>query len=179
MASDPRTDQELLAAAGDRGAFGELYRRNEQLIMRFIGARVRDPHLTADLTAETFAAALESVERFDPMRGSASGWLVGIARNVLLASWRQGRVESGARQRLKMRPIFIEDEHLQTIARLCAEEALMSLDQPERDAIARRILDDVSYADLATELECSEQVVRQRVSRGLSRLRRLNEEQQP
>ena len=38
-----------------------------------------DPELAADLTAETFAAALVSVRRFDPARGPAVAWLLGIA----------------------------------------------------------------------------------------------------
>lgn len=39
--------------------------------------------LAADLTAEGFAQALASVERFDPALGTAAAWLFGIARNVL------------------------------------------------------------------------------------------------
>jgi Sigma-70 region 2 len=42
-----------------------------------------DPELDADLTAETFASALEGVDRFDPARGSAVNWLFGIARHQL------------------------------------------------------------------------------------------------
>jgi DNA-directed RNA polymerase specialized sigma24 family protein len=38
--------------------------------------------------------------------------------------------------------------------------------------VRERVLKDRSYRDIAGELECSEAVVRQRVSRGLSLLRR-------
>jgi DNA-directed RNA polymerase specialized sigma24 family protein len=41
--------------------------------------RTRDAELAADLTAETFAAALAARARFDPGRGSASAWLFGLA----------------------------------------------------------------------------------------------------
>ena len=40
-----------------------------------------------------------------------------------------------------------------------------------REAIAARILEERDYPQIAAELECSELVVRKRVSRGLSRLR--------
>ena len=56
--------------------------------------RTRNAELAADLTAETFAAALVARARFDPGRGSASAWLYGIALNKL------ARVERRAKERL-------------------------------------------------------------------------------
>jgi len=177
--ADRRSDEALLAAAlRDRDAYAAFYCRHEALVLRFFGRRVRDPEVSADLTGETFAAALEAVGRFDPSRGSAVGWLLGIARNVLLASWRKGRVESQARERLRMQPVFLEDGHLEAISRLLAEEQVQVLDGAERDAVLGRILDDTGYSELAAALDCSEQVVRQRVSRGLGRLRKLTEKEQ-
>ena len=60
------------------------------------------PDLAADLTAETFACALESIGSYDPAKGRADQWLFGIARNVLGKSYRRGRVEAAARERLGM-----------------------------------------------------------------------------
>ena len=174
MRADQRSDEALLAAAlRDRNAFATFYCRHEALVLRFFGRRVLDPELCADLTGETFAAALEAVGRFDPSKGSAVGWLMGIARNVLLASWRKGRVESQARERLRMQPVVLEDVHVEAISRLIAEQQVAALDDLERDAVLGRILKDESYAELAAALACSEQVARQRVSRGLGRLRAL------
>lgn len=55
----------------------------------------------ADLTAETFAQALVSLDRF---RGatdeSARGWLYGIARNLVRRYHRRGRVELAICQKL-------------------------------------------------------------------------------
>jgi RNA polymerase sigma factor (sigma-70 family) len=48
---------------------------------------------------------------------------------------------------------------------------MASLPSPEREAIERRVLQEQTYKEIATELECSEMVVRKRVSRGLGRLR--------
>jgi RNA polymerase sigma-70 factor (ECF subfamily) len=68
------TDEELLtASANDRAAFGEFYERTERVVLGYFGAATRSADLAADLTAETFAAALSSVGRFDVRRGSARG----------------------------------------------------------------------------------------------------------
>src|ERR1700754_4819637 len=93
------TDETLLASAGrDRAAFGVFYERHERSVLGFFGAVTRRPELAADLTAETFAAALDGVAAFDPERGTPRMWLFGIARNLLAGSARRGRGEAAARR---------------------------------------------------------------------------------
>lgn len=176
------TDEQLLRR--DRAAFGVFYERHERSVLGFFGAVTRRPELAADLTAETFAAALDGVAGFDPERGSARMWLFGIARNVLANSARRGRVETAARRRIGLETLVLERHHVELIETLVAAEgdaivAAWLAELPEDQAIAlrARVLDERDYADIANDLRCSEAVVRQRVSRGLGRLRRrLGEE---
>src|SRR5215218_648685 len=53
------SDAELLSATDTR-SFELFYRRNFEALLGFFARRTRDPELAADLTAETFAAALSS-----------------------------------------------------------------------------------------------------------------------
>ena len=53
---------------------------------------------------------------------------------------------------------------------------LDSLPGEQREAVRARILDERSYRDIAGELQTSELVIRKRVSRGLSTLKRQLEE---
>ena len=53
---------------------------------------------------------------------------------------------------------------------------LRALPAAERAAIEARIVDERDYADVADEIGCSESVVRQRVSRGLRKIRAAVEE---
>lgn len=141
--------------------------------MAFALRRVRSAETAADLTAETFARALEGRGRFDPELGEVRGWLFGIARNVLAGSLERGRVEDAARQRLGMETLVLYDADLARIDELTGvdiEEALTALPEEQAVAVRGRILDETEYARLAQELTCSEGVVRQRVSRGLRRL---------
>src|SRR6478752_6466192 len=60
-----------------------------------------DPAAAHDLTAETFAEAWTARTRFrDDRDGSAAPWLFAIARHVLAASVRRGRLERRACERL-------------------------------------------------------------------------------
>ena len=76
-------------------------------------------------------------------------------------------------------PTLTESEHerIESLAGLSAlgsqlAEALVALPPEQRRAVELRILDDRSYADIAVELEVSEQTARARVSRGLRALGR-------
>jgi RNA polymerase sigma factor (sigma-70 family) len=177
MTGTRQIDEHTLAAAATLGGegFTAFYRHFERPVLGFFMRATGRPDVAADLTAETFAAALETIERYDPARGRPDQWLFGIARNVLGASLRRGRVESVARERLGLPALVLDDHAATTIARLGdgqhAAEALADLPAEQREAIAARVLDERDYADIAGELECSEAVVRQRVSRGLRTLR--------
>lgn len=176
-----RTDSALLA--GDAEDFGEFYARHEDAVLAFFLRRVRNrPELAADLTAETFAAALRGRLTHDPERGEAKAWLFGIARHVLAGSLRRGRVEDEARRKLEMERLVLDDAALERVAALAgrpALEALADLPADQQAAIAGRVVLDRAYDELAAELECSESVVRQRVSRGLRTLRARMEGRQP
>ena len=168
---------ELLARSRtDAKAFAAVYRIYERPLLGFFMKATGRAELAADLMAETFARALERVESYDPQRGSAEQWLFGIARNVLGASYRDGRVQSAARARLGLSQLVVDDHAAETIARLGAGErhatlALARLPEPQRHAIHAHVVQERDYAEIAGELNCSEAVVRQRVSRGLGTLR--------
>jgi RNA polymerase sigma factor (sigma-70 family) len=185
---DRLSDAELLSrTAREPKAFAALYRRHERLVLRFLMARCRDPELTADLAAETFASALEAADRFEPARSggtSAAPWLLGIARNTLLTSVRRGAVAEGARRRLGCEPLALTDDALTRVELrasldLPLEQLLGDLPSDLRDAVVARVLEERDYDEIAATLGCSKQVVRKRVSRGLSRLRALLPASQP
>src|SRR3974390_1195320 len=98
---DSVDEQALLAAARlDAASFSAFYRHFERPVLQFFMHATGRADLAADLAAETFACVLESVASYDSARGRADQWLFGIARNVLGASYRCGRVDAAARERL-------------------------------------------------------------------------------
>jgi RNA polymerase sigma factor (sigma-70 family) len=177
-------DAELLAlTASDPEAFGVFYERFEAQILGFFWRATRRADIAADLTAEVFAAALESAGTFRPGSGSPRGWLFGIARHELADTWERGRVEDRARRRMQVAPQMLTDEALERVeevASRASSEALQlleSLPQDQQLAVSGRVLRELDYAELAAGLSCSQSLVRQRVSRGLRALRaRMKEE---
>ncbi len=175
MSSTEASDEQLLRDGGADG-FALLYERRLRLVRGYLRRRVgAQPELVLDLVAETFARALERREQFDPARGTAAVWLLGIARNLLIDAVRQGRVADASRRRLAMERIVVEDAQLEWIERESGselEDELARLPSQQRDAIELHVLREEPYAEIASRVGCSEQVVRKRVSRGLATLRR-------
>jgi RNA polymerase sigma factor (sigma-70 family) len=169
------SDEELVVR-GDAEGFAALYERRYPLIRGYLRRRLgAHPELVLDLVAETFARALERREQFDGERGPAVGWLIGIARHLLLDAARRGRVDDASRRRLGMERISFERQELELLERNSASElerALARLPDEQRKAIEKRVLEEEPYAAIAAGIGCSEQVVRKRVSRGLATLRR-------
>jgi RNA polymerase sigma factor (sigma-70 family) len=172
------TDGALLAASrSGHGGFGEFYRRHRDTVLAFHMRRVGEPELAADLTAETFAAALAATH--DPERALPEvplAWLFVIAQRKLIDSYRRRRVEDSARQRLGMEPLALDDAALQRIEETArttdvAYELARRLPADQFAALQARVLDERAYADIAGELGCSAAVVRMRVSRALKALR--------
>ncbi len=168
-------DALLITARSGAEGFAALYRHYEGPMLRFFLRATSRADLAADLTAETFARALESVASYDPVKGRADQWLFGIARNVLGSSYRRGRVDAAARERLGLPRLMLDDHVTDTILRLGGQNeatlALAQLPQEQRLAVEARVVEERDYAEIARDLRCSEAVVRQRVSRGLRALR--------
>ena len=170
------TDRDLLRSPEGFAAF---YRCHAQPLTGYFMRRTGDAELTADLVAETFAAALATAGRYDPARGAAVAWLYGIARNQLLHARRRGRVDDRMRRRLGMERLQLTDAGIERVEALAAAEGtaralrelMAELPPEQRAAVEARVVDERDYADIATASDASETVIRQRVSRGLSRLR--------
>lgn len=183
MAADLRTDEQLLAAArAEPEAFAAFYRRHARPLASYFLRRTREAEPAADLTAETFAAALDGCARFDAARGPAVAWLYGIARHQLAAAHRRGSVDDRARRRLGMEPVVLDDAALAQVEAAADEDAAAVLERlppDQRDAVRARVLDEREYGEIALAAQTSESVIRKRVSRGLAGLRARMEEPRP
>lgn len=175
-----RDDATLLAASarGDEQAFVAFYRRHLAAVTGFHLRRTGRRELAFDLTAETFAAVVTGLGGYDPDRGSATTWLFGIAAHKLTDALRRGRVEAAARHRLHHAPIALHDEDLDRVDELASQvdehqlaTLLAGLPPDQRAALLARVVDERPYDEIAASLATSEAVIRQRVHRGLRRLR--------
>ncbi|MEV7120050.1 RNA polymerase sigma factor [Kitasatospora griseola] len=163
--------------------FGAFYRQHVNAILDFVTRRVSDPHLAADLTADIFVAALEAAGSYRPERGTAIGWLYGIARYVIAGHRRGDHRERRAIGRLSGRRLLDEEDILALEERIDAQRAVRDLAQrhaglsaPLREVLDLVVMDGLSTAETAQVLGISQATVRVRMHRAR---RRLGAERQP
>lgn len=166
------SDADLVRASRrNPAAFDELYERTAPTIWAFCERRTHDAHASSELCAETFARAWRSRGRFSTEAADALPWLIGIARMVMRESVRRQRYEQNARRRLGMTvdqgaplPDATWIEGL--------DEALEALPSAQREALALRFEEDLSFAQIGARLDVPAATARSRVHRGLVFLRR-------
>jgi RNA polymerase sigma-70 factor (ECF subfamily) len=172
------SDAELLRGAGrDPEAFRDFYQRYGEEILGYFGRRTGDRDSALELAAETFSQVWMTRERFeDRHQGSAAPWLFGIARNVLLMSIRRGSVERSMAAKLGVieRLDLGGAEYAAPEAAWAegADELLNSLPLSQREALRLRIVDELTYDEVAAALGTSRSAARVRVHRALAALRR-------
>jgi RNA polymerase sigma factor (sigma-70 family) len=173
------SDRELLSRcrSGDREAYGIFYARHRQAILGYLAHRTPAPEIAADLMAETFAKVLADVrEPGSPLPDAPAAWLFTISRNLLVDAVRRGQVDAAARRRLAIEPLVLDDQDIARVLEIASaadrfDAVAASLPASEWELLRARLVEEVPYSELAARLECSEAVVRKRVSRGSAHVR--------
>lgn len=166
------TDAQLAgrAATGQTDAFWELYRRHRRGVHGFAARLLRDAGLAEDAAHEAFLRAYEHIDRYDEHRGSFMSWILAIAHHECCRLRRRDRrlvfddavVEGGGAAAPGVDP----DD------RLDLERALGRLPDSFRVPILLVKLHGLRVAECAQVLGLTPAGVKQRIHRGLVRLRR-------
>src|SRR6185436_7034818 len=106
--------------------------------------------------------------RFDPKRGSAGSWLLGIARTTAL-DWFRAESRRRRREEAVARPEQVEASFAEGLSP-ALEAALATLSAGEREVIALRVVLDLDGDATARVLGISPTAVSTRLSRALKRL---------
>ncbi len=166
-----------VASVAERGLdFEALARDLYPEVLAYLRARTRSPDIARDLAQETFLQAYRSRHAFEPARGEARGWLIGIARNVSASASRR----SGAQPRLEAivegawtQPAD-EDRRVPALRR-----CLDALSTRTRE-ILRLVYDSgLSHAEIAERLELGLAAVKVAACRGRQALADCIERRRP
>jgi RNA polymerase sigma factor (sigma-70 family) len=159
--------------------FIRLYRRHAQTLLVYFQRRVHEPELARDLLAATFESAIAAGSSF---RGSSdselSGWLWSIARNELAEQHRREQSERDRGLRLSDTRAALSDREIERVEELAGIAELRDavavqlarLPAAQREAVNMRVLEDLSYQEIAARMSTSADTARARVSRGLRAL---------
>lgn len=152
-----------LLRRGAPEAVERWFERYADRLYTFVYYRVgRDPELSAEVTQETFVAALGRIGDYDPDRGAMMAWLTYLARNRIRAALRHRARSAGpgpcgeeidarllrAYRRLDSDPLpdeIIERRETAELVRM----ALSNLPERYREALTRHYCEKESLAEIA------------------------------
>ncbi len=161
------------------GEFERLYRAEFGPVVSYFARHYADPQLVADLTADTFVAAIQAYAAYDPKRTRPRAWAIGIARRVLERYRRSDpRGEDRGRRRSLQRMLdrtetrelmwWIEVER----SSRSLIERLERMSRLDREALELVDLCELTPVEAAAELGTSLASLRVRLLRTRARLRR-------
>ena len=145
-------------------------RRPEELIRRvysYVAYRIGDGPEAEDVTSSTFERALRYRSSFDPDKGSAQAWILGIARTCIADHFRSSP-GLGSEVRDVQTPQNLESEALE---RLTVQAAVARLGERDRELIALRYGADLKVREIAELLDERTNTIEVALHRALARLR--------
>lgn len=171
------------AAAGDADAFEQLVVLYQPQVYRLAYRMTNHPEDAADLTQEIFLKAWTNLEKFE-FKSAFSTWLYRLASNLCIDFLRNSRRKpsvpltfedaEGEEQRIEV----IDPAPQPEDALLAAEQqeqlnaAMQDLEPEHRQILTLRVVNDLSYTDIAEILGIKEGTVKSRIARAREKLRK-------
>lgn len=168
------TDLLLLVKTGDNDAFTEIYNRYWAILYRHARRMLHDDDEAEDIIQETFILFLNKAPQLE-LKSTLSGYLYTTVRNRIFNHIEHDKVKDKYISSIEK---FIDNGDYQTDY-LIREKQLSALIEQEIAALPemmRNVFElsrnsNLSYKEIADQLNVSESVVRNNVSRALKILR--------
>jgi RNA polymerase sigma-70 factor, ECF subfamily len=124
-----------------------------------------------DVVQETFVRAWKHVDRMESSYGSVRGWLMRVAHNIVVDTFRTARMRRGEVTLDCTAEPITPDSDDQTLSALVVHDLLKILPKAQRVAIEMTYLHDCTTAQAAEVLDLPVGTVKSRVYYGLKLLR--------
>lgn len=163
-------------AAGDRAAFAELY---DVLSARVFGLVLRvlvDRSQSEEVLQEVFLEVWQSAARFTPNRGQGRSWVLTIAHRRAVDRVRSSQSSADRDVRAGFRDMDVAYDDVSEKVEMRIEgrrvvDALATLPEPQKEAIALAYFGGYSQSEIATLVGAPLGTIKTRMRDGLSRLR--------
>ena len=173
------TDEELMLAYahGDVRAFDALYQRQRGMLYRFILRSVRDRASADEVFQETWSRLIASSARYK-VEAKFSTWLLQIAHNLIVDSFRRARPQAGAEETETVfreldapeseRPEQVLSEFEQ---RRRLQLALDALPDEQREAFTLRMEAGLGLEEIASVTGAGHETVKSRLRYAFAKIR--------
>jgi len=165
------TDEELMKCVlqGDRTAFGEVYDRYADRLMRYFYRLLwQDRDLAGDMVQDLFTKVIHRPDLYDPSKPFRT-WLFSVASNMVKNQYKRAEVRRVAAGELLHLAVGsssgeeVTDTLELTVFSASLEQALNGLEPHHRDTFVLRYKEGMSVKEVAEVMECSDGTVKSRL----------------
>jgi RNA polymerase sigma-70 factor, ECF subfamily len=158
-----------LVLEGDRDAFGVVYDRYANYLMRYFYRLLwQDQELAGDMVQDLFTKIIHKPDLYDPSRPLKT-WLFSVASNMVKNQYKRAEVRQTAAAELHYTGITATDgEEITNQLELdgfsdALDQALNGLEPHHRDTFVLRYKEGFSLKEVSDVLNCSEGTVKSRL----------------
>jgi RNA polymerase sigma-70 factor, ECF subfamily len=165
------------AQQGDENAYGQIYQLYYKKIYRYCKINIYSQELAQDLTQETFIKGWRSIKSFTPKNGGTiQAYLFRIARNLMIDHSRKKKEEHIEYIEEIQSKESIEDDFDKKQEQEMIKQALMRLDEVDRQIIILRYFEEMSFEEVSKVTKVNEGALRVRTHRILKKLKEIVED---
>lgn len=182
--ADLDTELMLRVKEGDRDAFRQLIERHQRAVVNFCYRSVGDSWEAEDVAQKVFLQVYKSAARYQPT-AKFTTWLFTIVRNTTLNEvrrrqrheaqsmdqLREDSEESMGQQFADARATSPAEEMQKQELHAKIQEAIQSLPENQRTAIALLRYEEMSYEEIAEVLGCSVSAIKSLIHRARETLK--------
>lgn len=157
-------------ASFDQAAFDALLARHHGRAHMVARNLLGDAAAAEDAVQEAFIRVVRARREYDPAR-SFAGWFYTILRNVCtdILRRRARRAQQAAELAHDAQEVSVSPPVTQAVA---VDELLQPLSSDERQVLLLRVVEGLSFAEVAARIGCSEEAAKKRAQRALQALRK-------
>ncbi len=164
--------EESLCSGSNQPSITQLVEDHHVAVYRYAYRLVGSVPDAEDLAQQTFLIAQQKIGQLrDPAK--ADRWLFAVLRSCFLKNRRRRRPACAANLDMDMETVAVEPPNGQEIDRELLELALSQLPDQHRLILAMFYFDQLSYKEIASELDVPIGTVMSRLARAKGRLREL------
>ncbi len=179
MASDQRTDEELIASIQQKDvrALEALYDRHRVLAYSLALRALGNPSDAEDVVQEAFVNVWRAAATYQPGRSSGRSWLLSIVhhRSIDKLRGRRSRIQAAALEEGMSVPDSVDIWH-DVSSKLTGEEvrgALQGLPAEQRETIELAYFQGLTHSQIAVHMQVPLGTVKGRMRIGLHKLKSL------